>query len=402
MPWKTRVYDLKAPFKSPLGFDLVATFESDPSFGPFKLNDQSADESFTVYDHPKVLIFKKSASFSIEQVKAVLDSVDLDQVIFQNPMAYTRSPNALQLPADRLAAQASGGTWSAMFNRADLLNTQPFPGRLAWYMLLLLLGWIVFPLVFTALRGLPDRGYPLIRLAGLILAAWLAWMLGSLKVLPFTRATIVFCVFLLAGSGCWCWPTAAARNCSQFIRLRWKYLLGIEVLFLGLFLFSLWVRLGNPDLWHPWLGGEKPMDFTFFNATLKAVYFPPENPWFAGHSLNYYYYGYVLAAIPTKLLGILPSIAYNLILPAWFAMTGAGSILARIQPGCRVGQEPTSTRTGSSDRAGSRSDPGSDLEMDHQRRAGLPGRHLRPAGGLDPGKSVYAARILDLSAGRAR
>jgi len=32
----------------------------------------------------------------------------------------------------------------------------------------------------------------------------------------------------------------------------------------------------------------------------------------------------VIAAIPTKLLGIVPSIAYNLILPSWFAMTGIG------------------------------------------------------------------------------
>jgi YYY domain-containing protein len=66
------------------------------------------------------------------------------------------------------------------------------------------------------------------------------------------------------------------------------------------------------------------MDFAYFNAVLRSVYFPPENPWFAGHYLNYYYYGYVIAAIPTKLLGILPTIAYNLILPSWFAMTGIG------------------------------------------------------------------------------
>ena len=66
------------------------------------------------------------------------------------------------------------------------------------------------------------------------------------------------------------------------------------------------------------------MDFAYFNSVIKAVYFPPENAWFSGHELNYYYYGYVIAAIPTKLLGIVPSIAYNLILPAWFAMTGIG------------------------------------------------------------------------------
>ena len=111
---------------------------------------------------------------------------------------------------------------------------------------------------------------------------------------------------------------------SEYFRSHWKHILATEIVFLVLFLFSLSIRIGNPDLWHPWLGGEKPMDFAFFNAMLKSVYFPPENPWFSGHYINYYYYGYVIAAIPTKLLGILPSIAYNLILPSWFAMIGLG------------------------------------------------------------------------------
>lgn len=47
-------------FSGRLGYFQVAQFTSSPSFLGFNINDQSADESFTVYDHPKVLIFKKS------------------------------------------------------------------------------------------------------------------------------------------------------------------------------------------------------------------------------------------------------------------------------------------------------------------------------------------------------
>jgi YYY domain-containing protein len=61
-----------------------------------------------------------------------------------------------------------------------------------------------------------------------------------------------------------------------------------------------------------------------FNAILKTANFPPYDPWFAGQYVNYYYYGYVLSAVPTKLLGIVPSFAYNLLIPTWFALTGAG------------------------------------------------------------------------------
>ena len=53
-----------APLEGDLGFDLVATFESYPNLGPLSFPDQSAQESFTVYDHPKVLLFVKTADYS--------------------------------------------------------------------------------------------------------------------------------------------------------------------------------------------------------------------------------------------------------------------------------------------------------------------------------------------------
>jgi YYY domain-containing protein len=320
---ENKAYGLETGFKSPLGFDLVATFVSNPSVGPFQLNDQSADESFTVYDHPKVFIFKKSADFSIQHVKDVLNSADLDAVLFQSPMAYTEAPGVMNMPALRLAAQKVGGTWSAMFSRLALVNTSPVFGVLAWYLLLLALGWIVFPIVFTVFAGLPDRGYPLSRMAALLLTAWLAWMLGSLKLLPFTRWTILLAVLVLAGVSVF-FALRQKEHLIRYFKANWRHLIVVEAVFAVVFCVMLAIRVHNPDLWQPWMGGEKPMDFAFFNAVLKAVYFPPENPWFAGHYLNYYYYGYVVAAIPTKLIGILPSIAFNLILPGWFAMIGTG------------------------------------------------------------------------------
>jgi hypothetical protein len=52
----------KKLFSGELGFEKVVEFENYPRI-PFlniPINDQSADESFTVYDHPKVIIFKKN------------------------------------------------------------------------------------------------------------------------------------------------------------------------------------------------------------------------------------------------------------------------------------------------------------------------------------------------------
>jgi hypothetical protein len=95
----------------------------------------------------------------------------------------------------------------------------------------------------------------------------------------------------------------------------------------GLFAFDLFIRWGNPDLWHPYKGGEKPMVFSFLNAILKSTSFPPYNPWLAGYYLNYYYYGFVVVSLPIKLLGLVPAFAYNLVLPTLFSMTGLNARL---------------------------------------------------------------------------
>ncbi|RJR25946.1 hypothetical protein C4578_00585 [Candidatus Microgenomates bacterium] len=52
-------------FNGSLGFEKVAEFTSYPCFPPFAkslfcFNDDSSEEAFTVYDHPKVMIFKKT------------------------------------------------------------------------------------------------------------------------------------------------------------------------------------------------------------------------------------------------------------------------------------------------------------------------------------------------------
>jgi YYY domain-containing protein len=115
------------------------------------------------------------------------------------------------------------------------------------------------------------------------------------------------------------------------------YILKIELLWLVLFVLDLFIRRANPDLWHPVYGGEKPMDFSYFNAVIKSTYFPPYDPWFSGGYINYYYFGYVIAAIPTKLLGILPAITYNLLVPTLFAMTGVGAFCVSYNLAVKIG-----------------------------------------------------------------
>jgi len=58
-------------FDGSLGFRLISQFESQPCFPPsqkplFCFNDSNSEEAFSVYDHPKVYIFKKTSSFNLD------------------------------------------------------------------------------------------------------------------------------------------------------------------------------------------------------------------------------------------------------------------------------------------------------------------------------------------------
>ncbi len=340
-------------FQGSMGFKLVKIFESDPQLGPFSTNDQFAEEAFTVYDHPKVLIFAKTPDYKAETMHAFLDAVDLTKVIHLTPKKAGSYPADLMLPPDRLAVQTAGGTWADLFDPSALQNSLQVIGLLAWYLAVFALGLLVFPLVRLALPELPDQGYPLSRTIGMLLLALVVWLAGSFG-LAFDRLSISLALLAMAVLGGVLAYHQRAELANEW-HTRRGYYLRLEALFLAFFVLFLLVRLGNPDLWHPWKGGEKPMDFSYFNAVLKSTTFPPYDPWFAGGYLNYYYYGFVFSGVLVKWLGILPSIAYNFILPTMFALTAIGAfsiawnLAASLLPGAQAaaqaeGEAPPAAR----------------------------------------------------------
>ena len=322
-------YNVAKPgmFQGQLGYKLVAVFESFPTIdipGVFKweANDQFAEEAFTVYDHPKVLIFQKQPDYSAAQVQKILGAVDLSHVVHLTP-GQAGSYKSLMLSPASLASQQAGGTWSQLFNYEWIQNQYPVVGLIIWYLFIFILGLLTYPIIRLALPGLHDKGYPLARVLGLLLLAYVSWLSGSFGV-PVTRTTIavIFAILAVAGLGL-AWKQRA--ELAEEWRSHRRYFLMIEGLFLAFFFFDFLIRVGNPDLWHPSKGGERPMDFSYFNAVIKSTSFPPYDPWFAGGYINYYYYGFVLVGTPVKLLGIVPTLAYNFILPTLFSMVAMGA-----------------------------------------------------------------------------
>src|SRR5690606_23179173 len=207
-------------------------------------------------------------------------------------------------------------------------NAQPL-GMVAWWLVIGAEGWLAFPALWRLLPGLPDRGYPLARVVGLLFAAWLAWLLASVKALPWARGTMLLALAaLVAGSLALIWPRREAF--ATWLRENRRHLLIVEAGLAALFLLFVLIRLGNPDLWHPAYGGEKPMDLAYLNAVLRSESFPPYDPWFAGETINYYYFGFVIVGLPLKLLGVPTTVGYNLVLPTLFALTGGAAFSAAL------------------------------------------------------------------------
>ena len=306
-------------FNGTLGFELVKTFQVNPSFLSVEINSQFAEEAFTVYDHPKVFIFRKSNYFDINSIIEKLSSVNLNQVLNLSPKQAEQRPKNLLLTQEQINRQKLSGTWSDLFDYDSIQNKYPLLSICFWYLAITLLGWIFYPLTRIVYKGLPDQGYPLLKMTSLILIALPIWLASSIG-LAFDRLLILG-VILGAFFLNFYFYIKNKKTIIDELRQNYRYFIKIELIGLFFFAFFLLIRVGNPDLWHPYKGGEKPMDFSYFNAVIKSVNFPPYDPWYSGGYINYYYYGFVLAAIPVKFLGIMPSIAYNLLLPTFFNFT---------------------------------------------------------------------------------
>lgn len=365
-PMTLRYYD--ALFKGELGFELAETFQETFELGPLRISDQhlptynspkwlnefEAEEAFHVYDHPVVFIFRKSADYDSEKAHTILNSVPMNRagvagtgfvqscpqvflrpggggcdtaVIDTAPISALQSaamPTQLLLTPDRQEIQYSNGTWSDRFNSENIINTNPAVTVIGWWLAIIVFGWVAWPLLFALVPSFADRGYGFAKLAGILLSGWVAWYAASVGIAAWSRDGIIITtlLLLLLSIG------MIARRPGEFfgyVRQHWRRLIAIEIITLAAFLGFLVVRLTNPDLWHPAFGGEKPMDFAYFNGVLRSTIFPAIDPWYASGYINYYYFGYIIVGTPVLLLGIMPSIAYNLILPTLFALTGIGA-----------------------------------------------------------------------------
>ncbi len=320
----------RALFSGELGFELVGDFTSRPNLGPLEFYDDDAEEAWTVYDHPRVFIFRKTEAYDSERTAEILRSVDLSSIVRAVANKAKGPPVRIPLPGEYpQGRQGTGQTGTSAEPDYDptprdfYTRVQPLT-VVIWWLLIGVIGWLAFPALWVLFPGLPDRGYPFSRVFGLLFGAWLAWLAASVRAIPWSRGGILLALLVLGAFS----AMLVLPRWGEFIgwiKSRRRHILLVEGLPALLYLIFVLIRLGNPDLWHPTFGGEKPMDLSYLNAVLRSTTFPPYDPWFAGGTINYYYFGFVIVGLPIKLLGIRTTLAYNLILPTLFSMTGLGA-----------------------------------------------------------------------------
>ena len=180
-----------------------------------------------------------------------------------------------------------------------------------WAQVLYVLSWLVLLKflqisVYPALRSsLGKLAYPVSFSGGVLAFSALSWYLGLLR-LPVFLAALPF-LGLLA------WAIVKDRYRREDLKpqLTW------DLVFLIAFAAMLVVRLANPTI----ISAEKFMDHAFIASIMRSPIVPPVDPWYAGGTMNIYYYGgYWLMGILGTLTGVPSSVVFNLALPTVLAL----------------------------------------------------------------------------------
>jgi YYY domain-containing protein len=159
----------------------------------------------------------------------------------------------------------------------------------------------------------------LAKLTGLLGVTYLVWLVGLVMPVAqwwFLPAGVTVVVGALSW---WRWHRETLATLRPLLRIAAVE----EALFLAALISWTVLRV---YLLHPGIGHtEQYMDLTMLQGSLRSASYPPYDPWMSGHTINYYYFGYLMYATLVKLAGVAPAVGYNLALSSVFAFTIAGA-----------------------------------------------------------------------------
>jgi YYY domain-containing protein len=193
---------------------------------------------------------------------------------------------------------------------------------LAWWLVIQGMSLVTLPISVLLFRSLPGRGYAFAKPLALLLGGYLFWSALTLHLLPNRPGSVLWVFIFLAGVSL----LVVMRRKQQLLQTVrdggfLRYVIAVEAVFTLTFAAACFLRSFVPEI----AGTEKPMDFLLLNAVSRSRYFPPADPWLAGHDVSYYYFGYAIQAMVAKLAFVPTSVAFNLALAGTAALAATAA-----------------------------------------------------------------------------
>lgn len=240
---------------------------------------------------------------------------------------------SLAIPFGCLAVIALALGWSVA---KDHLKPDDFEPFVRWFLTVFLVGISFYPLAACLFRKFSDKGYFFGKVLGIVISGWLVWVLSSIHLVKFTAVScyviLGLCALVNYGLAVYLCRKKKIRL-PEFFGLTDGSAVPAKALWYEVFFFVLFAALTYLKCFNPEANGtERFMDYGFMTSMMKSSYMPPEDFWFSGTSLNYYYLGQFFATYLTKLSGITVNYGYNLALmmTASFCMILVYSLVSRI------------------------------------------------------------------------
>ncbi len=167
-----------------------------------------------------------------------------------------------------------------------------FPNVFRWWFILLIIGWISFPLIYLIFRKFKDRGFPLSKIFAAVFIGYsnwiLTWFSSKLHIPVFQNnfISIGLGLLLLTAVNFMIFQKHK-KEIISFIRKKRNYIVLTEVIFLLVFLFFIRVRSFVPEAQFDPMksGAEKFLNFQVLNSIMQSKTFPPPDGWMAGKAI---------------------------------------------------------------------------------------------------------------------
>lgn len=189
---------------------------------------------------------------------------------------------------------------------------------ISWWATIFVLSILSLPIIFHLFSKFWDNGYIFAKTLSLVALTYLILVFGIFKILPFNTFGLLMVIFvLITFNFLFLFKQKRYLWFFKILKSKYKIFLVQETIFLLILIGWSYVRGFAPNI----EGLEKYMDWGFVNSALRSKFLPPQDMWFSGEVINYYYFGHLIFALITKISQISSSITYNLSIATVCALT---------------------------------------------------------------------------------